>query len=215
MNGLHSLAEGTGGKMYDDTNNLGEALGRAFDANRFYYVLSYYLTPGTDVQRFLAIKVRVRNHPEYTVRTPKGFSPIDVTAKPEDEAGKTPQQRLLRAMKAPLPVTDLPVSAQADFIENETDDKQVSLTVYFDGDKFQYQQQDERHVIGLEILYVISDSSGKQVDGASAHVEAKLTPERLAQAKTAGYRFSRRLTLKPGVYQARPAILPPGRQRRQ
>jgi hypothetical protein len=102
-----------------------------------------------------------------------------------------------------LPLTDLGVSAQADFIENETDDKQVSLTVYFDGDRFQYQEKDRRNVFELEILYFVYDYSGKQVEGMSAHVEGNLTKNRLAQAKASGYRFSRRLTLKPGRYQAR------------
>jgi hypothetical protein len=112
-----------------------------------------------------------------------------------------------------LPVTDLPVSAQAYFLEDENDDKQVSLTVYFDGDKFQYREQEERHVVQLEILYVIYDSSGKQVDGTSAHAEGQLAPERLAQAKTAGYKFSHRLTLKPGVYQARIGVREEGTDR--
>jgi VWFA-related protein len=203
QNGLSAVADGTGGKMYTNTNNLGDALGRALEANRFYYVLSYYLQAGSDDRNFRSIRVRVRNHPEYTVLAPKRFSPMDVTAKPEYEMAKTPQQRLIRAMNSPLPLTDLGVSAQADFIENETDDKQVSLTVYFDGDRFQYREQDQRNVFELEILYFVYDYSGKQVEGMSAQVEGNLTKNRLAQAKNSGYRFSRRLTLKPGRYQAR------------
>jgi hypothetical protein len=54
---------------------------------------------------------------------------------------------------------------------------------------------------------LINDASGKQVESISAHVEGKLTPERLAQAKNNGYRFSRRLALKPGAYQVRIGVL--------
>jgi hypothetical protein len=203
LNGLHSIALDTGGKLFNDTNNLGDALGRAFDANRFYYVLSYYLPAGSDFRKFRNVKVRVKGHPEYTVRTARGFAPSETTAKLEDDAAQTPQQRLLRVMNKPLPVTDLAVSAQADFMETESDDKQVTLTVYFDGNKFQYREQDQRNAVQLELLYAIYDASGKQVDGISAHVEGQLTSERLQQAKSGGYRFSRRVTLKPGVYQAR------------
>jgi VWFA-related protein len=213
MNGLHSLAEETGGKLYNDTNDLGAALGRAFDANRFYYVLSYYLPTRSDNLAFRKIKVRVRNHPEYSVRTARGFAMSDLTAETETESLKTPQQRLLQAMKAPLPVTDLGVSARADFLETETDAKKVSLTVYFDGDRFQYREQDQRNVFELEILYVIYDSSGKQVEGISAHVQGNLSRDRLTQAKTRGYRFYRRLTLKPGVYQVRIGVREEGTNR--
>jgi VWFA-related protein len=213
MNGLHSLAEETGGKMYDGTNDLGGALGRAFDANRYYYVLSYYLPTRSDNLAFRKIKVRVRNHPEYSVRTARGFAMSDLTADTEAESVKTPQQRLLQAMKAPLPVTDLGVSARADFLETETDDKKVSLTVYFDGDRFQYREQDQRNAVELEIIYAIYDSSGKQVEGTSAKVQGELSRDRLTQAKTRGYKFFRRLTLKPGVYQVRIGVREEGTNR--
>jgi hypothetical protein len=213
MIGMYTMAEETGGKLFENTNNLNEAMGRAFDANRYYYVLSYYLQPGADMRRFRSLKVRVRNHPEYTVRTARGFKPTDLTVKIEDATGKTPQQRLLRAMEAPSPLTDLGVSARAEFVQTESDDKQVSLTVYLDGDRFQYMEKDQRNSFKLEILYVILDGSGKQVDATSASVEGNLTPERMAQAKTSGYRFSQRLTLKPGVYQARIGVREEGTDR--
>jgi VWFA-related protein len=211
QNGLYAIADQTGGSMYTNHNELDVPLGQAFNANRFYYVLSYYLQAGSGDKQFRSIKVRVRNHPEYTVRTARGFSPADTRA--EAEAAKTPQQRLLRAMSAPLPVTDLGVSAQADFVETETDDKQVTLTAYFDGDRFQYRQKDQRNVFGLEILYAVYDASGKQVEGISANVEGTLTSERLAQAKTSGYRFSRRLALKPGIYQMHVGVREEGTDR--
>jgi hypothetical protein len=176
-------------------------------------VLSYYLPPGGDLSKFRNIKVKIRNHPEYKVQTARGFLPSDIMAKQEDETAKTPQQRLLQAIRAPLPATDLGVSTQADFVETEEDNNQVTLTVYIDGDKFQYREQDQRKVFRLEILYAIYDYSGKQVDGTSAHVEGSLAPERLAQARVSGYRFSRRLALKPGAYQARIGVREEGTDR--
>jgi VWFA-related protein len=203
--GLSTIAEETGGKMYTGSNNLSEELGRAFDANRFYYVLSHYLSKGEDPGKFRTIKVKIRNHPEYIVRTARGYLPSDIMAKQDDEP-KTPRQRLLRAIRSPLPATGFNVSAQADYMVTAADNDQVTLTVYVDGDKFRYSDQDQRKVFGLEMLYAIYDSSGKQVVGNSAHLEGNLTPERLAQAKVSGFRFSRRLSLKPGAYQARVGV---------
>lgn len=206
INGLNSIARDTGGQPFNDTNNLGDALGRAFDANRFYYVLSYHLPSSSNAEEFRNIKVRVRNHPEYSIRTARGFATFKTTSKLEDEAAIAPQQRMLRAMNFPLPVTELPVSARADFMESESDDKQVTLTIYLDGDKLQYEEQDQGNAVKLEILYAIYDVSGNQVDAISAKVESKLSSERLEQAKTGGYRFSRRVALKPGFYQARVGV---------
>jgi VWFA-related protein len=212
LNGLNSLAAETGGRMYEKANDLNGAIEKALDDNRFFYVLSYYLTGGKEDDRFRRIEVRVRDHPEYTVRTPRGFWPSALKEKPED-AAKTPQQRLVRAMRSPLPVTDLGVSARADYIETEADDSKVSLSVCFEGDRFQYREQERGGAVELEILSAIYDSSGKQVEGVSAHVEGNLTQEDMRKAKTSGYRFTQRLMLKPGVYQARIGVREEGTDR--
>jgi VWFA-related protein len=206
LDALSALAKDTGGELYMNTNDLSGMLGRAFDANHYYYVLSYYLKPGADPDKFRKIKVLVRNHPEYKIRTARGFAPADANKAQEDEMAMTPQQRLIRAVNAPLPLTHLNVSAWADFVGNEAERSQVVLAVQFDGNTLQYRQQDQGRVFAVEILYVVYDTAGKQVDSASTRVEGILTSERLAQAQTNGYMFSKRLTLKPGAYQVRVGV---------
>ena len=213
LNSMHYLAEETGGKLYWGNNNLNESLGEAFDANRFYYVLSYYVPDRENKNGYRKLDVRVRDHPEYTVRAPKGYSLSDLKNDMENTKEQTPQQRLLAAMKAPLPVTDLGVSARANYMETASDNKQVSLTVYFEGDNFRYRKEDQRSAVELEILSVIYDSSGEQVDGISARVEGKLTPAGMERARSSGYRFSRRLPLKPGIYQASVGVREEGSDR--
>jgi VWFA-related protein len=204
MNGLNSLAVETGGKMYDQTNDLNEALGEALDDNRFFYVLSYNLTAGKDDDSLHCIEVRVRDHPEYTVRSQRCFRPSALRENLDDINPKTPQERLIRAMRSPLPLTDLGVSTRVDFLETEDDDKQVSLTVYFEGDRLQYREQEQGGIVELEVMSFIYDSSGDQVEGISASVEGRFTSEDMMKARNCGFRlFLRRLSLEPGVYQVR------------
>jgi VWFA-related protein len=212
LDALVALAKDTGGEMYMNTNDLSGALGRAFDANRSYYVLAYYLKPDTDARKFRNIQVRVRKHSEYNVRTARGVAPADTARAQKDEA-KTPQQRLIQAINAPLPLTQLNISARADFIGNEMDSRQVLLTVQFEGDALHYRQQDQGRVFGVEILYTIYDTSGKQMDSLSTHVEGTMSSERMAQARTNGYMFSKRLSLKPGAYQVRVGVREEGSDR--
>ncbi|MBN1571411.1 MAG: VWA domain-containing protein [Acidobacteria bacterium] len=203
---LAALAKDTGGEFYMNDNNLSGLLGRAFESNRFYYVLGYYLRPGNKERKFHGIKVRLPNHPEYKVRTIRGFSPSDIKKAMEDEGETTPQQRLIQSINKPLPVTGLNVTAKLDFLEAVNNSPQVSLTVHFEGGNLQYRQQDQNHAFTVEILYAIYDSYGRQVETASANVRGILTPERLAQGQTNGFVFSKQLTLKPGVYQARVGV---------
>jgi VWFA-related protein len=204
---LAALAKDTGGEFYMNENNLSGLLGRALESNRFYYVLGYYLKPDAlEDRKFHSIKVRIRNHPEYNIRTIRGFSPSDIRKELADEGEKTPQQRLLQSLNKALPLTDLSVSAQMDFVEAAADGQKVSLTVRFDGDKLQYKQQDKNNAFTVEILSVIYDSAGKQVESLSTSVQGTLTPERMTQGRTNGYVFSKELMLKPGVYQARVGV---------
>jgi VWFA-related protein len=206
LHAMFAMANDTGGKVFQNHNDLNDALEKVLGSNRFNYVLGYYLPSDSDMHKSRDIKVRLRNHPEYTVKARKSFFPSDSIKAEENDVEKTPQQRLLQAVNAPLPRTDLGVSALADFMEYENDDKQVSLRIYLDGDKLQYRAQNSHHVLGLEILYTIFDSAGNQVDAHTANIDATLTPERRIQAQTNGYVFSQRLALKPGVYQVRVGI---------
>lgn len=213
LNGMHFLAEETGGKLYWGTNNLNVSLQQAFDANRFSYVLSYHVPDSQDRKRIRKIEVRIRNNPGYRIQFPKAYSLSDRKDESEGTEKNTPQQRLLAAMRSPLPVTDLGVSVQADYLETDVDDKQVSLTVYFEGDKFRYREEDQHRIVKLEILSIVEDFYGEQMDGISANVEGNLTEAGMTRARNSGYRFSRRLPLKPGLYHARIGVREEGSDR--
>ncbi|MBN2321029.1 MAG: VWA domain-containing protein [Acidobacteria bacterium] len=207
LDSLSDLARETGGELYRFTNNFSDTLVQAMNANRYYYNLGYYLKPGDDAPDTRDIRVRIRNHPEYKVRIQRGRMPLDlVENRDEENENLSPQQRLLKAVNSPVPKADLAVSAQLYFIRNKTDDKQVSLTVFLEGDDLQYKEQGQRHTFDIEMVYVIYDSDGKQVEAFTNDIQGDLKPERLAQARKYGYWYTKRLALEPGVYQARVGI---------
>jgi VWFA-related protein len=205
QNGIRALAADTGGEAYLSTNDMEGVLAKALDANREYYVVGYYRDDKVDGRRYLPYTLRVKNHPEYLIRTQKGYFAPDVAEAKQAEAEKSPQQRMVKAIHSPLPVTALEVSACADYIEMG-DDKQVSLTIWLDGQNLQYRAVNQQSVCELEVVSLIYDSNGKQVHGFSDLVQGSLTPEQLALATCNGHRFFRRLALKPGMYQARVGV---------
>jgi len=123
-----------------------------------------------------------------------------------DEKKTAPHQSLIQAVNAPLPLSELGVIAGMDLINPREDPQHVSLTVCFDGEKLHYERLDQRHSFTVEILYVIYDSNGRQVDGQAGSLQGNLKPEHFDLARTNGYLFSKTLTLKPGSYQARVGI---------
>lgn len=199
---INAIAKDTGGDAFFNNNDMPYAMKKALDSNGVYYAIGYYPAIEKNDSRYRRLTVRVKNHPEYKVRTQKGYQPPD--QKREDEIAKhTPEQTILDAIAAPLPKTEIGVTAAAYYIERDVDDSQVSIEVFIDGNTLDYGKQDGQETIDCEVTTVIFDQTGKSTQVITDKVQGSLTPERLEEGKKNGYRYVKRLALKPGIYQAR------------
>ncbi len=203
VNTLRDIAEGTGGKVFANTNDLSGSLQKALNDNRIYYTLAFYPSGEKPDASFHRITVRVKDHPEYTVRAQKGYLPLQAT---KAEATKTPQQKMVQALSAPLPLAQVEVAASASFLERKDDKAQVSLEVFIDGESIEHNKESQAQSLALELAGVVLDLKGNTVEKFGDRVEASLRPERVQQAKQNGYRYSRRIRLKPGIYQVRVGV---------
>ncbi|MEN3332778.1 MAG: hypothetical protein V7641_2143 [Blastocatellia bacterium] len=202
-NAMQRLALDTGGELFINTNDFNGRLQKVLDENRVSYALAYYMEGDKDPKKLRRIKLQIKDHPEYTVRAEKGYRPIDIEKAAASTATLTPRQKLIQAMDAPLPVTALGISAAADYLEREGDDLQVVLQVYIDGDAPRYQESNGRYISDLEIVTGVHGLSGKAVKVFTDNLHAELQPGQLAAAQQNGYRYYKRLSLKPGRYQIR------------
>jgi VWFA-related protein len=205
-NGLNALAKDTGGEAFFNTNDTAGAIGRALDDNQLYYTLAYYPALEESDKKFRKITIKIKNHPDYNVRAQRGYLPADLAKKTKEEEAKTPQQRFVDAILAPLPLTDIGVIATPSFVEVPQDASQVSLQLHIDGGTLTYREGNGKYTFDAELLTMIYNSEGKRVDLKSETVSGTLTPERLEVAKQNGFQYNRRLQLKPGLYQIRVGV---------
>ncbi len=203
---LNALAKDTGGETFLNTNDLAGAVRKAVDNNGSYYALGYYPSIDEETTKFRKIIVRVRNHPQYNVRAQQGYLPSVLAKERKATEAKTPQQRLAEAAVAPLAFADIGIFTTADFIETETDAAQVTLQVFIEGSKLQYRNEKERHHFALEMISLIFDASGKHVKIETTNIQTALLPEKFERSKQLGYRYLRRIELKPGTYQVRVGV---------
>jgi VWFA-related protein len=212
-NGLNALAKDTGGEAFFNTNDTAGAMGRALDDNQVYYTLAYYPAIEESDRKFRKITIRIKNHPEYQVRAQRGYLPAELAKKAREEESRTPPQRFVNAILAPLPLTTIGVTSMPDFVEFPGDNAQVSLQIHIDGGTLTYREQNGRHLFEAEMLTMIFNSDGKLVDLKSEKISGNLTPERLEVAKKNGFRYNRRIQLKPGLYQIRAGVTEPANER--
>jgi VWFA-related protein len=200
--GMNALAKDTGGEAFFNTNDLKGALQKALDEDKTYYALAYYPSDTAD-KSFRRITLRVKNHPEYRIRTQRGYSPVEAT---KAELPRTPQERLIQAIMSPLPVTEIGISASADFFASGADKAQVSYEAHIEGQNLSFSEQSGRFQFELELVTTIYDLSGKRVDSFAETVKANLLPQRLELLRRNGLNYSKRLALKPGLYQFRVGV---------
>jgi VWFA-related protein len=200
---LRTLAYDTGGEAYLNRNFLNKWLQAMLDSNRVYYAIAYYPAENTDKKKFRNVTIRVKDHPGYVVRTQKGYFPAE--EKKEDFA-ETPRQKLFQAMLSPLPVTSITVTSAADFLAREGDDEQVTVQIHLDGNALQYQKQDESFLLDGEVVITAFDSTGKLIGTIAQSLKAGLSAEQAQRAKREGFRYNKRLALKPGFYQLRVGV---------
>lgn len=212
-NGLNALARDTGGQAFFNTNDTVGSLGKALTENELYYALAYYPTGEESEKKFRKITLRVKNHPDYVVRAQRGYLPADLAKKAADAEAKTPQQRFVNAILAPLPRTDLGVTAIANYIEFPTDKAQATVTVMIDGNSIKYQEANGRYQFETEVVTLVFNSDGKQVDVKSENLKGSLLPARYEIAKSGSLDYSRRIALKPGLYQIRTGVREAGTER--
>ena len=204
--GLNRLARDTGGETFFNTNDLGGALTEALDSNRFYYVLGFYPPETEQGKGFKKFTVRIKDHPEYRVRTQKGYAPTETVDSEVDDRDATPAKRFHKAVLAPVPVSTIRVFAWADFIETDADDAQVSLHVHISGDKVTMKKEEDAYRMELELMAYVFNKRAKSQESKVHVIQGRLQPEAVEEIRKNGIYVSKRLTLKPGLYQLRVGV---------
>jgi VWFA-related protein len=206
--GMERLAKGTGGEAFFTTNDLKGAFGKALDDNGYYYSLAYYPAAAEDKKSFRAIKVRVKSHPDYSVRTQSGYFAGDLL-KEKSVAPADPRKALIKVMGEPLASTAIGVDASADFLYLPSDDAQVSVNIFVDARRIGYKEEEKGFVANLTLLTGVLDSAGRTTDVLQDTMQIRLLPEQLERAKESVYRYTKRLRVKPGLYQIRVGVYDP------
>lgn len=200
---LNALARDTGGQAFFNTNDTVGSMGKALDDNQLYYALAYYPSGDPAEKKFRKITIKIKNHPDYEVRAQRGYQPSDLAKKASESEKLNPQERFVKAALSPIPLSDLKISAQADYIELPSDNAQASLQVHLDAGGFTFKEENGKNKFNIEILTMIYNTEGKRVDLKSETVQGVITSERMELARKTGIDYHRRLQLKPGLYQIR------------
>jgi VWFA-related protein len=203
---LKELAHETGGEAFYNTNDLANRLQKMLADNRIYYELAYYPAQEKDPKKIRRITVSVKDHPEYVVRAQRGYLLSELREPKTSVQKQVPTGELQKSMSRPLPLTDVGVTAVAEFIARERDQTEIELQLQIQGENLRYRGQDEHFLSELELAVVIYDVNGKPVRSLNDRVQVEIPPGQLDLARSRGYRFSKRIAVAPGLYHIRVGV---------
>ena len=232
--GPFALANDTGGFMVMNTNDLNLGFQKVLEDTEVYYLLAFEPKESYRDGRFRRLEVRVKNHPEYKVRSSKGyFAPDDKAeakaaekeqkekAQIEVERAKDPEKmgkkessiRLTRAREALgslFPLRGIPVQMAATFVDTGKGQSYALILGHLDVSGMKFEQITGLRSATVEVVGTVFDENGKSVDGFSQRLNMQLKQSSYEQVLKSGLVFSRRVALKPGLYQVRLAALREG-----
>ncbi len=204
QNGPAALARETGGEIFIDRNDLDGMAETVLAHNDRYYSLDYY-TPVPNSVEYRDIVVRVRNHPEYTVRAQGGYVPtrkMATTRTPTTPEG--PAGELAAAMLRPMLPTSFPVSLELSSLEPGPDDSTMTVAALVDGNAIGLAEDAGSYPVSLDVATVVLDLTGQVVFASSDHVGGTLSQVDGATAAQNGLRYTERIGgFEPGIYQVR------------
>jgi len=213
---MRAVAAGTGGFLVHGANDLSEALGRILADSSASYLLAYSPTHTQRNGRFRTIEVRVPGHPDYDVRSRKGyFAPDDrepagqvatgasvASGGSADEALR--EQELRSALSSLLPLRGVPVQMAAEFVDVPPGGPQLVVKARIDLAGIPFEAAGERHRNELDMVGVVYDEAGQVVGEVDSYrTDLDLSDTSYEKLLHEGVRYQKSVPVRPGLYQVR------------
>ena len=206
---LNALAGDTGGRALRNQNYFDQWVNKILDETSNYYLLAW--RPGHEeqtVSNFKNITARVIDHPEFTVRLPRGFlrtNPVPAT-KPTAlvqvpaQSHQESHQELQQALTALYPKHEIPLSLSAVFLDTPDHGPVLTASVQVVNDALSYEGVEGKQVAAVDIVGVVVSDRGKQAGTFQTRLKINVTGTAQDDSATI---YNYRVPLTPGLYQVR------------
>jgi VWFA-related protein len=187
---MRAIAELTGGRVYLNTNAIGEAVRRAIDDSRVSYVLGYRSSRPDNDNRFRNITVKV-NRDGVELRHRKGYLAAPVPAR--DSRARL--DALQRVLLSPIEASSVALAAEISRIG-----KEGTVVVRIDPAVLTWEQKKDIREAAIDVVIAQSVPDGKYFTIKETTVNLTADPERYKQMMEDGLTLSSNFTAVPNAY---------------
>jgi VWFA-related protein len=205
---LNALAGDTGGRALRNQNYFDKWVNKVLDETSNYYLLAW--RPNKDeetVTNFKNIAARVVDHPEYTIRLPRGFlrtSPIQSPqATAAVEVPTQPHQALQQALTALYPKQQIPLSLSAVYLDTPEHGPVLTASVRVANDALAFEGEEGKQVAAVDVVGVVVNDRGKPAGTFQTRLKINATGATGAAEDNSATIYNYRVPITPGLYQVR------------
>jgi VWFA-related protein len=205
---LNALAGDTGGRALRNTNYFDKWVTKVLDETSNYYLLAW--RPNSEEQtapNFKNITARVIDHPEYTVRLPRGFFrskpvPAAQTAAVV-EVPKQPHQELQQALTTLYPKHELPLALSAVYLDTPDHGPVLTASVRVSNAALTYEGPEGKRAAAVDVVGVVVNEKGKPAGTFQTRLKINATAATGTDQDNSATIYNYRVPITPGLYQVR------------
>jgi VWFA-related protein len=196
---LKEISEGTGGHLFENSNDLTGAMEQAAHPEITYQLA---FNPSTRDGKFHTLKIRFKSKRSDSLEFRPGY-----LSRKDDDSEKKPQVRgpIDEALFSKETLQDLPAKVTSSIGQPKDGAIPVTVGITLDISGLQFGASHGRHTQQIVFLTTLLDANGAFVTGQESIMELALTDERLASLRK-GVRVVGTLTAPAGTYQLRTVV---------
>jgi len=194
---LAELAYGTGGKFFQNNNDLKEGFHTIAEAPEYMYILGFSPQNLKLDGSYHSLKVALRTPAGLSASARHGYyAPRHLS-----DPAETAKEEIREAIFSREETRELPVELHSQFFKPNNDTARVTVLARVDlkGLKFR-KTEDARNANVLTIAAVVFDRNGNFVTGVQKVVSMQLKDETLAARAASGITVRSTFDVKPGAY---------------
>lgn len=213
---LYTVAVDTGGRALFNANSMDGSIKEALGETAKYYLLAW--RPDTQEKRsdqFHKVQIRVKDHPEWTVRTQKGYflagatrkttvappvtKPVAgvVQANPADQRA----EKMRETLSALYPVRDLPTLVTLNFLDQPVAGATLNVGTKISVASLSPQTGVDKQPNVIDLAGVLLNDEGKTVSSFAGQLKFQLSSTDATPDKMVTH--VEEIKVKPGLYQLR------------
>jgi len=200
---LLQAAEGTGGVLVQNTNDMDAGLARIGALHTPSYLLGFAPTDLKFDGQFHTVSVKLTHPQNFTVQARRGY----FAPKQAEDAASAENEKVEEAMFSEQELSGLPVQFSTKFDKLDAQTTKFSVIADVDLRAMRFRKEAGHNLDDVTMMVAVFDADGNYVTGQKKTLKMHLSDATLRKLEGSGATMTTELNVKPGSYLVRAVVL--------